>query len=97
MCLRTRGGRKFGPPAKIRVQTKDVVAARGVLSWKEVAGKKTADARPAAMGYKEPDLLDGKVDFAGCVTSRPSNLQLISLGTFRRRKIWTLVFKHASP
>ena len=61
-------------------RTKDVADTRWVLTWKEVEGTKTAEARSAAKGYRDPDLEDGNVGISGCVSTSSSHLQLISLG-----------------
>ena len=46
--------------------------ARWALTWKEAEGKKTAKARLVATGYQDPDLRDGNIDTAVCVSRRSS-------------------------
>ena len=54
---------------------------------------KTVKARFVATGYQGPDLRDGNVDIAGCVSRRSPHLQLISLGALKERAIWSLDIK----
>ena len=48
------------------LKTKDTADSRRRLTWEEVEGKHTAEARLVAKGYQDPDLKDGNVDIAGC-------------------------------
>ena len=54
------------------------------------------NARLAARGNQGPDLKEGNLDFTGCVSRRPSNLQPISFGAPKKRKIWSLDSKNAA-
>ena len=53
------------PPVQTGAQARGVVDTRWVLSWKEVRGKKAAEARMVARGYQDPDLEGGDVVIAG--------------------------------
>ena len=55
------------------------VETRWVLGWKMVERVKTREARLAATGLQDPDLEGGVVDTSGCLSIRPSHLQVISL------------------
>ena len=70
-------------PAQMGTQGKDVVDTRWAPTRKEVNGKKTAKARSVAHGRQDPDLRDGNVEIAGCVSPRSSHLQLLFLGPLR--------------
>ena len=72
-----------------------MVDTRWVLARKEVDGAKTAKARLVAEGYQEPDLREGNVDGAGCVSHRSSHLQLVSLGPLKQSSIRSLDIKNA--
>ena len=76
-------------------QTKDMVDTRWALTWEKVDGKKAAGARFLAKGYQDPDLRDGNVDIAGCISSRSPRLQLISARALGNLKICSLVSKNA--
>ena len=58
-------------------QSKDVVDARWVLPWMEADDVKTGRAPLMAKGYRDPDLRNGNVDTADCVSRRSSHLRLI--------------------
>ena len=57
---------------------------RWVLTWKDAEGEKTVKARLVAKGYRDPDLRIGKVDIAGCVSRRSSDLEVISVGALMK-------------
>ena len=57
-------------PGLMGTQTRDVVDARWVLTWKVMEGQRTVKASLVAKGYQDPDLRDGDVDLAGCVSRR---------------------------
>ena len=82
---------------QLGTQTKDVVDTRWVLTWNEVDGAKAVEARLAPKAYQGPDLRDGDVDTARCVSRRSSHLQLTSLVVLNTREIWRLDIEHASP
>ena len=65
-------------------QYKEMVDTRWVLTWKEVDGLKTVEARLVARGCEDPDLRNGNVDIARCVSRRLSRLQLISPKALRK-------------
>ena len=71
---------KVYSPVQMGTRNGDVVDTRWVLTREEADGKKTVKARLVAKGYKGPELRDGNVDIAGCVSRRSSHSQLISLG-----------------
>ena len=60
-----------------------MVGTRWVLTWTVVDGVITVKARLVANGYQEPDLKDGLVETAGCVSLRSSHLQVVSLAAPR--------------
>ena len=68
---------------------------RWVLTWVEVDGVETVKARLVAKGYQDPDFRMGNVDIAGYVSRRSSHLQVISLGAFVSRTLWSLDIKNA--
>ena len=72
-----------------------MVDARWVLTRKEVVGASTVKARLVAKGYQDPDLRNGNVDIARCVSRRPSHCRLISLGALRNWPLSTLDIKNA--
>ena len=57
----------FSPP-KMGAQSEDIVDARWALTWKEVEGMITVEARFVAKGYQDPGLRNVDVDIAGCVS-----------------------------
>ena len=75
---------KVFAPAKLGTQSKDFVGARRVLTWKEGYGANTVKARFVAKGYQDPDLREGYLDIAGCVSRRAPLFQSISLGSLRK-------------
>ena len=64
--------------------------ARWALTRKEVDGGETVMARFVANGSQDPDLGNGNVHVAGCVSRRSSHSQLISLGALKEWPLWTL-------
>ena len=70
-------------PVKPGKCTKEVAGTRWVLSWKMVEGVKTVKARLVAKGYQDPTLKEGLVETSGCVSVRPSHLQVVSLAALR--------------
>ena len=72
---------------KTGTQSKDLVDARWVLTWKEVDGSKTLKARLVAKGYGDPDLRNGNVEIAGRVCRTSSHCQLISPGALGKRPL----------
>ena len=66
-----------------------------MLTRREEKGKKTVEARLAAKGYRDPDLRNGNVGIAGCVSRRSSHLQRISLGDLKKWAIWISDIKNA--
>ena len=78
---------KVPSPKKIGAESTDLVDTRWVLTWKEVDGVKTAEARSVANRYQDPDLRMGNVDIAGCVSRRSSHSQLIPLGALKTRPL----------
>ena len=48
-----------------------------------------------AKGYQDPDLRNGNVDIASCVSCRSSHSQLISLWPSKKWPMWTLDIKNA--
>ena len=65
-------------------QSKDVVVTRWALTRKEAEGSTTVKARLVAEGYRGPDLRNGDVDIAGCVSRRSPHLQPIYLGESKK-------------
>ena len=63
----------------------------------KVGGAKAAKAQLVAEGYRDPDLRNGSVGAAGCVSRRSSHLQLISLGALKTWSIWSVDFKNPFP
>ena len=57
-------------PEKSGAQSKYLVDTRWALTWREVDGEKTVNARLVAKGYQDPDLRMGNLDIAGCVSRR---------------------------
>ena len=60
-----------------------------------VDGKTSAKARLVAKGFRDPALKDGLVDTSGCVSLRPSHLQVISLSALKKWRLWSLDIKNA--
>ena len=81
--------RQFEIFSPVVMQSRDVVGARWVLTWKQVK------ARLVAKGYQDPGIRNGNVDIAGYVSRRSSRLQSLSLGALKRRAIWSLDVKNA--
>ena len=75
----------------------EVVGTRWVLTWKVADGVKTVKACLVAKGYQDPDLEDGLVGTSGCVSLRPSHLQVFSLAALRGWRLWSLDIKNAFP
>ena len=71
------------------------VRTRWALSWKMMEGTKNIKARLVAKGYQNLDLGGGIVDTSGCVSRRPSHLQVISLCAFEKWKIRSLDIENA--
>ena len=46
-------------------------------------------------GYQDPDMRNGDVDIAGCVSGSSSHLQSISPGALKKWAIWSLAIKNA--
>ena len=61
-------------------QSKDVVDTRWVLTWKEAKGMKAVKARLGAKSYQGPDLRNGNVDIAGCVSRGSPHVQVCVRG-----------------
>ena len=78
---------RVSPTVETGTESMEMVDRRWVLTWKEVDGVKTARARLVAMGYQDPDLRNGDVDIACCVSRRSSHLRLISLGDPQKRPL----------
>ena len=81
---------KVFSPIKEGGNSKAIVDTRWVLPWKVVGGKNTAKARPVAEGYKDPDMKEGNVSCAGCVSRRSSHLQALSVAAIKSCEIWFL-------
>ena len=77
-------------PLQMGAQTKDGVDMRWALTWEEVEGNKTAQARSLAEGYRDPNLKDRNVGIAVCKSRSSSQLQPISLGSLKngRSGVW---------
>ena len=71
------------------------VDTRRAPTWEMVEGVKTEKARLVATGLQDPDLKDGVVDASGCVRLRSSHLQVLSLSTLAKWKLWSLDVKNA--
>ena len=88
---------KVFPPVKMGSQSKDVADTRWALTWGVVEGAKTVRARLVAKGDQGPDLRNGNLDIAGCVSRRWPHIQLISLGALKKWAIWSLDIQDAFP
>ena len=86
---------QVSPPVPQATVEKDVVETRWVLTWKDLDGKRTVKARLVARGFQDPDLAEGLVDAPSCVSLRSSHLQVISLSTLKKWKLWSLDVKNA--
>ena len=86
---------KVQSPPQIGTPTKDVLDISRAPTWKEVDGKKTVQARMLAKEHQDPDLRDGNVEIAGCVSRRPLHLQSISLRASKEWGIRSLDIKNA--
>ena len=75
--------------------SKSVAGTRWVYPWKLVGGEKNAEARLAAEGYENLDLVESSVDMSGRVSFRSSDQQVMSLGALKNRKIHCLDIKNA--
>ena len=75
--------------------SKQVVHTRWVLTWKMADGQKSVEARLAAKGYQDPDLKDGLVDTSWRISRRSSHLQVISLCSIKKWKLWGLDAENA--
>ena len=53
-------------------QSINILDVRWVLTKKEADGVKTVKARLVARGYRDPDLHNGDMDIAGCVSRKCS-------------------------
>ena len=91
---------KVSSPVKVGIQSKEIVGARWVLTWRAFDGVETANARVILMGNRHVniarsmaisvDLRNGEVDIEGCATRRSSHWQLMSRGAWRggRFRVW---------
>ena len=95
--LEARARFKVFRQEKSGAPSEDLVDMRWALTWKEVYDEKTARARLAAKGCQDPDPRTGNVDIAGCVSRRPSHVQLISLGALKKWPPWRLDIRNAFP
>ena len=93
--LKAREQVEVSSQEKMRTQPNDLVETRWVLTWKEVDGWKAAESRLVAGNYQDPDLRDGNVDIAGCVSRRSPHLQLISLCALKKWPLWSLEIRNA--
>ena len=75
---------KVFSPVNMGSQPKGVVDTRWVLTWEEAEGAGTVKAQLVATGYQVPDLPNGNMDIAGCVSRRLPHLQLISLSALEK-------------
>ena len=63
---------------------KQIAQTRRVLTWKLADGEKCVKARLAAESFQDPDLQGGPADTSGCVSIRPSHLEVISLSAIQK-------------
>ena len=59
-------------------------------------GAKTVKARMAAKDYQDPDLKEGNLDIAGCVSGQPSHSMVISFGAPKKRRRRSLDMEETS-
>lgn len=76
--------------------SKALVSTRWVLTWKMVDGERCVKARLVAKGYQFPDLKDGVVGAAECV-SIPPLICRSSLWELKKRRIWGRDIKNTLP
>ena len=86
---------KVSPPGNLSAESKDLVDTRWALTLEGVVGRKRPKLVCWLMGFQDPDLRDGNVDFAGCVSRRSPHLRLISLGALGKWPLRSLDIKNA--
>ena len=56
---------------------KAIVDTHRAPTWKAVDGEKSVKVRLVAMGYQGPDLKEGNINIAGCISRPSSHLEAI--------------------
>ena len=85
----TRKRSELFKPVKENALPKPIVETRWIHIWEMGEGKKDVQARLVAQGYRGLDLRDGLVETSGCVSVRPSHLQVRPSDALEKWNIWS--------